>query len=119
MSEPIHDINGRPVMPGDLIRIFHYRDYRTGRKCYMYQLVVAVDDRMQITQDGKHLYCVSVHSIWRKRSIDLASKCSIKVIDSFEIIDGPSVVYGNDMQTWYERPRVKHGQRKGNNHGDA
>lgn len=105
-----YDINGRPVRPGDLIRIYHYRDYRTCRHCYMHKLVVLVDDDLEVSPTGEYLYAVDILDVWRKNSLDDAHKHKMEAGDEFEIIDGMSRRVDGNLQTWYERPRVKHGK---------
>lgn len=103
------DKHGREIMPGDLIRVFHYRDRRTGRKCFMHKLVVRVSDDHRITNEGPHLFAVDVVDIWQQNSFDAAHKCRLDVVgESVEIIDGAlsrrNGVVG-ELVCWYERDR--------------
>lgn len=102
----MRDIHGREAMPGDLIRIYHYRDRSTGRKCVMHKLLVLVDEKLNATPDGTYLYAVDVIDIWKKVNLQTASRCRLDSCGSFEIIDGPSHRVNGDLQTWYERPKV-------------
>lgn len=105
MSE--RDMHGREVQPGDLIRIYHYKDARTGRKCYMYKIVVLVTDSLQVSKAGTYLFCVDVVDIWERVSLDRAHKARLDAVGEFEIIDGPSRRVNGELETWYEREKVK------------
>lgn len=102
------DANGREVRPGDLIRTYHYHDRRTRRKCYLYRLVVLVDDDLRVSAYGRHLYAVDVTGIW-ERGLDRAFKCALEAVGPFEIIDGLSRLSFGDLETWYERPKYRAG----------
>jgi len=99
----MRDMHGREVKAGDLIRVNHYIDARTGRKCYIHKLIVLADDDSQIVENGKHLYAVDVIDIACRGSLDKAFKCRLDVCNpaGFEIIDGPMI----GRETWYERPK--------------
>lgn len=97
----MRDINGREVRNGDLIKIFHYIDARTKRKCYMYKIVARVNGALKIASDGQHLFAVCVREIGKYGDISRAHKCRLDVCGEFEIIDG--IMVGNE--TWYEREK--------------
>lgn len=104
----MHDIRGREVKAGDLIRIPHYVDRRTKRKCYMYKLVVGITSDRIISEHGDLVACVDVTDIWEKKSLDKAHQCPLSVCEEFEIIDGLSETKATgELETWYERPKVK------------
>ena len=99
----MRDVNGREVRPGDVVRVFHYVDRRTRRRCYMYFLVVK--------HSGK-LCVVNIADIWKSGSLDAAHKTTIQDLQ-VEIIDGTSrrTEHGDGLETWYERPKTIIGTR--------
>jgi hypothetical protein len=106
MSEPIRDIHGREVKPGDLIRVYHYTNRRR-RKCYMHKLVVLVDDKLNICKTGTHLYGVDVADIWKTGILNAAHKYPMEGNGPFEIIDGLSFLQSGNLECWWERKKVK------------
>lgn len=92
------DRHGREIKAGDIIRIPHFRAIRR-RMIYMYKLVVRVDDDLKISESGHYLYAVDIADIWKKRSLDKASKCRLSVHDDCEIIGCGS----NLDDLWWER----------------
>lgn len=106
MSDLLCDIHGREVKPGDLIRVYHFTA-RNRRKCYMHKLVVLVDDELNIRKTGTHLYGVDVADIWKTGSLDSAHKYRLEGNGEFEIIDGLSFLLSGELETWWERKKVK------------
>ena len=105
--EIIRDVHGREARPGDLIRVYHYRDRSTRRKCYMHKLLALVTDDLEVAKHGTHLFAVDVADIWKHVSLQSAHKCLLSICGPFEIIDGLSSRVEGNLQTWYERPKVK------------
>lgn len=93
------DDSGREIQAGDLLRVYHFTA-RNQRKIYMHKLVFPVNENLELDAGGQYLYAVDVCDIQRKGSIREASKCSVSVIDSCEIIDG-GTVKNDDL--WWER----------------
>lgn len=98
------DIKGREIKAGDLVKVLHFVAARRRKRIYMHKLVVRVDEKLNITPDGKLLYAVGVVDIYRKGSLDKAHKCPLDWLGECEIIDG-GTVDGNDL--FWERQRVK------------
>jgi hypothetical protein len=96
----MRDKTGREIKRGDLLRVFHFVTYGRRRKVYMHKLVVGVDDNLEISATGQHLYAVDVVDIARKLSLSAASKCPLSVVGECEIV-GDS---GNGLeQSFWER----------------
>jgi len=114
-KNPCSDRNGREIIPGDLIRVFHYKDARTKRLVYMHKLVVLCNEKREADPDGQWLYGVDVLGIGRK-GMDLAHRfllTSEEMCGDREIIDG--LVWRspeNGLFCWYERPRKKKASKK-------
>lgn len=92
-----YDKKGREIFPGDLIKVFHFTDYKN-RKRYMYKLVVEIDGTLY----GNHLN-LNTH-----RSPDIYSgvfKLPYGKVEDFEIVQGHGGVYmGEDFLS---RKRIK------------
>ena len=105
-STCLRDVNGREVMAGDLIRVPHYRDRSTRRKCFMHKLVARCDDKFRLQGDGDYMIAIDVGDIWRAMSVEQAHSCRVDVLGEFEIIDGLARKQADEtFQTWYERPK--------------
>jgi len=100
------DKNGRPVMFGDLLRIWHFRSANRNRKVYMYKFAVLVDDKFEVCKHGKHWYAVNAIDIVVK-GVEIAHRCRIEKRKRIEIIDGCAVDTPDDMMCWWERPKRK------------
>lgn len=105
----IRDINGREVKPGDLVRLRHYVDTRTGRFCYMYKIVMRGTDGFKIDPQGECLFGVDVCDVAAKHSVGDAHKYLINhQTDGIEVIDGQLERKADgSSECWYERPKVK------------
>lgn len=98
------DVNGREVMVGDLLRIFHFTTPRR-RKVYLYKIVVRTSADRQIRPDGEFWYAVDTSEIATKGLAD-AWKHLIQPGDKFEIIDGLAIKNRDRSLTcWWERPK--------------
>jgi hypothetical protein len=100
--EVIHDKNGRQIMPGDLLKVPHFRAYNR-RNVYMYKLVVRVDGMSKVCDDGEYLYGVNIGEL-RSKPLNDAHKYRLSwALEGVEIIDDDS---SNPEQTWWERRRL-------------
>jgi len=103
---PLRDKHGRDIRAGDLIRVYHYKDGRTGRKCYMHKLVARCDDKYRLRGDGEFMIAIDVTDIWRAMSVEHAHSCRVDVLGVVEIIDGLARKQDDGtLQTWHERPK--------------
>lgn len=91
-----YDRTGRDIREGDLLKIFHFKEYRRRRRIYMYKLVCSVNDELKVDNKGEFLYAISVVDIAKQHSLDIAHKCALSVIDECEIIDA--------IDCFWERP---------------
>lgn len=99
MSEPT-DRKGRPIKPGDLLKVFHFRAARR-RKVYMYRVVIEHDGHLRAADIAD-----AAKPGWEHT-------CPVEVIENPEIIDGPSERASNgELVCWWERPRVPTSERK-------
>lgn len=91
------DKHGRPVMAGDLLKIYHFTT--TGfRKIYMYKIAADVP--------GLGFRAVDVIDLATK-GLQSAHSCSLDVFGDFEIIAGRDDESTGRMVCWWERDRVK------------
>lgn len=100
------DKNRRPVMIGDIIRVFHFTARSRKRKVFMYKVVVKVDEKLEICGDGNYWYAVDIQDCFAKGT-DIAHRCQLDSIGEFEIIDGRAVERPEGLQCWWERPKQK------------
>jgi len=111
-KNPCSDRNGREIMPGDLIRVFHYKDARTKRLVYMHKLVVLCDEKMSEDASGNWICAIDMLGIYR-HGLSAAHRYLLEPGDCgevTEIIDGLAWRSpGNELFCWYERPRKKKG----------
>lgn len=105
MSDTPIDKHGRPVMIGDLIRVFHFTARRR-RKVYKHHVVVKADATGYIRADGKDWYAVDALDYFAK-GMDIAHRCRMDKVGEFEIIDGPSVERPGGIEYWWKRPKQK------------
>lgn len=99
------DCTGREIKPGDILKVFHFKDYRTRRKIHMYKLVCRADNGLNICPNGEYLYAVDIQDIFTCNSLLSAHKFYLGAIEDFsdiEIVAGGSV---KDNDLFWERPR--------------
>ena len=106
--ENIRDINGRRIMPGDLIRLFHFRAAHRRRKCYTYHYVIRSDKNWNVAT-GPYLRACHMGNL--KHGKPLTAGNSFRLLGNesgCEIIDGNSFQEPNgELICWYERPKRK------------
>lgn len=101
--ETLFDIRGRQILPGDILRVDHFRMARWRKQMYMYKLVVQ-GGRDAFIGSGEHLRAVHLE-LPLKAEHSHPLKYSL---EGTEIIDGPSMRDKNgDLRMWCERPKNK------------
>lgn len=102
---PHWDTNGIPVLPGDLIRIFHFVARRR-KTIWMYKKVFRVDGNNQLADNGDFLTGVALSDVGDK-PFDDWHKCLLQHCGEFEVIDGHSLrAKDGALMCWWERPRL-------------
>lgn len=89
----------RPIKPGDILKVFHFKAIR--RNIYMYKQVYCVDKDRKINAYGDWLYCFGLMDAYRQRgNLNNAHRCPLHFInkEDIEIIDGEDY--------WWERKKV-------------
>jgi hypothetical protein len=100
-----HDIHGREIKEGDIIRIPHFTTSR-GRKVFMYKLVVSASEEDRVIECGGSLYGVCIGDIARKGSLDKAHKFRLYPHYECQIIDGGTVAGGDLFWTRPIKPKA-------------
>jgi len=98
------DKNGRPVVAGDIIKVWHFVAYNR-RRCYMYKKVFRISDEGDLDPQGRFLYALDLQELGMK-PLDRVHKCRIDLVGEFEIIDGLSKKDENgELVCWWEREK--------------
>lgn len=101
--ETLFDIRGRQILPGDILRVDHFRMARWRKKMYMYKIACQSDANRNLGTGDRllalhiELPLEAAHGYWLKYSLE-----------GTEIIDGPSMRdKDGDLRMWCERPKNK------------
>lgn len=89
------DKTGREILAGDVLKIFHFRHYHRGRKCYRYRLVI---------EEKGVLQCVNISEISSK-GFEKANRHNIQCLLSNETEIISSSIVKPDLTNWYDRPK--------------
>jgi hypothetical protein len=94
-DENMRDKNGRLVMEGDIIKVFHFIAPHK-RKVYMYKKIFSFQGKLQ---------AVCLHDFGDK-PLNEAHKCNLSACGDFEIIDGLPIFSDIGAVEWWERKKV-------------
>lgn len=99
--ETLFDVNGRQIIPGDVLKVWHFRMARWGKSIYMYKLVVQ-GGKDAFIGSGDHLRAVHLE-LPLKAEHSYPLKYSL---EGTEIVDGPSMRDASGyLKLWCERPK--------------
>lgn len=102
---PHFDRTGLPVLPGDILRVWHFVARRR-KTIWMYKKVFRVNGRNQLADDGEFLSAVAIADLGEKPVEDW-HKCLLQHCGEFEVIDGRSLRNADGtLMCWWERPRL-------------
>ncbi len=106
--ENIRDVNGRRIMPGDLIKLFHFRAAHRRRNCFLYHYVIRSDKDWNVAT-GPYLRACHMEEL--RHGKPLTAEHGFRLLGNehgCEIIDGPSFqALDGRLICWYERPKKK------------
>lgn len=91
------DKHGRPVMVGDVLKVYHFTAARN-RRVYMYKIAADVP--------GLGFRAVHLTDL-ATRDLRAAHSCGLDHLGDFEIVDGRPDESAGRMVCWWERERVK------------
>lgn len=100
MDPAIHfllDKNGRKIIPGDTLKVFHFIAARRRERCYMYKWVESVVELGQNKQPFLQISHLGLKPDHYYERLDG------RKLDSVEIVQG----YGTNHDCWRDRPKCQ------------
>ena len=100
--KPSYDKKGYPIRPGDVLKVYHFTDYRN-RKHYMYKLAWHLELNGKTYLMGCHLGEDSIPGCTTKNSFSIPSG----ILEDYQIVQGYCTDADQSELDFKDRPRVE------------
>lgn len=106
LNNKVYDKHGRPVLPNDVLKVFHYIEPQYRRKVFMYKVA---GNYVELGKDktGKANF-LQIFEIKSPPTDDKIHSYYVKIgqkMRDTEIVDGITTLPNGNVQQWYEREK--------------